>query len=73
VTAPFAPPPSRAVIAVLIAMAAVAIVIPFGRRTDWLGWVAFLVLVAANGVLWGLLLRGFARNVRDWWRGRGDG
>ncbi|HEV7279247.1 MAG TPA: hypothetical protein VGN57_03460 [Pirellulaceae bacterium] len=55
-TAPFAPPPSRAIIAVAAALLAVAIVLPFARRDDWTGGVAFVTLVAANAVIGGLMV-----------------
>jgi hypothetical protein len=55
-TAPFAPPPSRAILAVVATMLAVAVAIPFARRDDWTGWVAFVTFVAANAVMWGLLV-----------------
>jgi hypothetical protein len=51
---------------------AVAIVVPFARRDDWLGWAAFAVIVAANVALWGLLPRGLIRVVRKWWLGRSE-
>ena len=60
-TAPFAPPPSRAILAVVATMLAVAIAAPFARRDDWMGWIAFVTLVAANAVLWGLLVWGLIR------------
>ena len=64
-TAPFAPPPSRNVIVVLVALFAAMAVVPFGRRDDWLGWIAFATLVAANIVLWGLLIWGMIRRWRE--------
>jgi hypothetical protein len=65
VTAPFAPPPSRTIIAFLVALFAAMAAVPFARREDWLGWVAFATLVAANLVMWGLFLRGVWRNWRE--------
>jgi hypothetical protein len=65
VTAPFAPPPSRSVVAVLAAMLAMMAVLPFARRDDWLGWIAFATIAAANVVLWGLLARGLIRRWRE--------
>jgi hypothetical protein len=65
VTAPFAPPPSRSVIAVLAAMLAVMAVIPFARREDWLGWIAFGTVIAANVLLWGLLAWGVVRRWNE--------
>ena len=64
-TAPFAPPPSRPLIAVVVAMLAVAVAMPFARRDDWSGWAAFVTLIAANAVLWGLLIRGLIRRWRE--------
>lgn len=69
-TAPLAPSPSPAVWTVVGFMVAVAIVIPFARRDDWLGWLAFLVVFAANVVIWGLLLWAFVRAALEWHRGR---
>lgn len=60
-TAPFAPPPSRPVLFVLFAMGVMAIAMPFGRREDWLGWVAFLAIAACAVGIWGLLILGFTR------------
>lgn len=68
-TAPFAPPPSRAVKIVLALMASVAIVAPFARRDDGLGWIAFLVITTATIILWGMLFWGFGRALITWWRG----
>jgi hypothetical protein len=64
-TAPFAPPPSRSILAVLASMLAVVVALPFARRDDWTGWVAFLTLVAANVILWGLLGWGLIRRWRE--------
>lgn len=68
-TAPFAPPPSRAFWIVIGLMVCVAAVAPFARRDDWLGWVALVVIAAANVVLWGMLMWGFGRAI--WRRMRG--
>lgn len=52
-------------LAVLLSMVAVMIVVPFGRRDDWLGWLAMTTLIGANVVLWGLLVWGVVRSWRD--------
>lgn len=62
-TAPFAPPPPRPVIVVLILLGLFVIALPFGRREDWLGWVAFLVIAAVAVTLWGILLWGVVRKI----------
>jgi hypothetical protein len=41
-TAPLAPQPTRITWAVVFGLIAVVIAIPFGRREDWVGWLAFL-------------------------------
>jgi hypothetical protein len=64
-TAPFAPPPPRAVWIVLGLMVCVAAVLPFARRNDWIGWSAFVVIAAANAALCGMLLWGIVRAVRE--------
>lgn len=64
-TAPFAPPPGWPMFALLAASAAVAIAIPFGRRDDWTGWLALLTISAAAIVIWGMLIWGFVRALRE--------
>lgn len=58
--------------AILIATVAVAIAMPFGRREDWIGWLAFLVMAASAVGLWAILIWGFTQRIIDWWRGRSD-
>ena len=58
--------------AVLIAMVAVAVAMPFGRREDWIGWLAFLVIAASAIGLWALLIWGFTQEIIEWWRRRSD-
>ena len=64
-TAPFAPPPSKPVLAVVGAMIVVSIALPFGRRNDWIGTVALVASAAATVVVWGLLIWGLVRNWRE--------
>ncbi len=71
-TAPFAPPPSRSVVIIVVGLVAVAVAIPFGRRDDWAGWVAFLTVAAVAVGCWGLLMRGAMRAILQWWRGGPD-
>jgi hypothetical protein len=67
-SAPFAPPPHPVVWFVVTGIILVAIAMPFGRRDDWLGWVAFvLVWVVALG-LWTLLIGGALRTFIEWYR-----
>lgn len=69
-TAPLAPPPSRLGLSVIMALTCVAAAIPFGRREDWLGWLAFLVVAAAAAWVWGVLLWGLWRSARACIRNR---
>jgi len=71
-TAPFAPPPSRAFVLVTFGLAAVAIAMPFVRRNDWIGWIAFLTFVVVAIGLWMILIWGFARAAIEWWRNRSE-
>lgn len=71
-TAPFAPPPSRPVLFVLVAMGVTAVAAPFGRREDWLGWVAFLAIAACAVGIWALLIWGFARTFLESRRKRSE-
>jgi hypothetical protein len=40
-TAPFAPPPSRTTLIILIGLVAAALAAPFARRENAMGWFAF--------------------------------
>jgi hypothetical protein len=71
-TAPFAPPPPRPGVMILFGMAAVAAAIPFARRNDWVGWIAFLSVAAVAAGIWGLLAWGVVRAILQWRRGRPD-
>ena len=72
-TSPFAPPPTRRMIAVLVAMLLLFVAMPFGRRDDWLGWAAFAAFIAANALLWGVLILRAGEALLDWWRNRNGG
>lgn len=72
-TAPFAPPPSRPMLAVLAATLLLVVAMPFGRREDWLGWAAFAAFIAANVLLWGVLTVRAAGAALDWRRDRHGG
>lgn len=67
-TAPLTPQPSWPAAVILICGVAVAIAMPFGRRTDFVGWAAFLTIAAAAIGLWGLLIYGFCRAFAQWLR-----
>lgn len=69
-TPPFTKPLPWEVKAILLAMLAVAAVMPFGRRDDWMGWSALFIVAAAAVVIWGLLIRGAACRAIQWWRDR---
>jgi hypothetical protein len=49
---------------------AVVSAIPFVERNDWLGWVAFLVVVTAVVGILGIQLLYVARMITDWRSGR---
>ena len=72
-TAPFAPPPSRPIVAVTLGMVAVAVAMPFARRDDAIGWIAAAVVLGAAVGIWSLLLWGLGRATLQWWRDRRDG
>jgi hypothetical protein len=46
------------------------IALPFGRRDDWIGWIAFSVVAGITIGIWALLIRGMALNKIRWWRDR---
>jgi len=67
-TPPRTRPITPGLLFVMIGMLATAIAMPFVRREDWIGWIAFgIVAVFAIG-LWALLIRGFIRELRARWR-----
>lgn len=68
-TAPFAPPPSRLQVAVLLGMLVFAIAAPFAKRPGWIGGVALAVITLLGMGLWGILLWGFGTAIRRWWQG----
>lgn len=61
-TAPFAPPVPWEVEAITLGMVAVMVSLPFARRDDWVGLIAFSTLIVVLVGLWGLLIRGWWRN-----------
>lgn len=71
-TAPFATPPSRSMVAFALGGVLVAAVMPFVRREDVLGWIALAVLTSAAIGIWALLLWGAGRGLLRWWRNRRD-
>ena len=64
-TAPFAPPPPREVRWVLGGMALLAVVMPFGRRDDWLGRLSLTVVAGLAVGLWGLMIAAAVRRFRE--------
>ena len=64
-TAPFAPPPPREVYWVLGGMAVFTLVMPLGRREDWLGRVALLIVCGLAAGLWGLMIVAAVRRFRE--------
>ena len=61
-TAPFAPPPPWEVKAIVLGSLAVAVAMPFARRNDWVGWIAFTTLAAAAVGIVLLFIRGVWHN-----------
>lgn len=58
--------------AILIAMVAVAVAMPFGRREDWIGLLAFLIVWTSAIGLWALVIGRFLQKILEWWRHRSD-
>jgi hypothetical protein len=71
-TAPFAPPPSQLQVIFTVGLIAFAIAMPFVRREDGIGWIAFLASAAFAVGLWVMLLWGMARAILRWWHGERD-
>lgn len=69
-TPPLTRPITWEIKAIYLGLLAFAIVIPFGRRHDWLGRVAFTIIFLLCTGLWALLIWGMIMNVRQWWRSR---
>lgn len=46
----------------------VCIAIPFGRRNDWVGTAAMIVLVVAAVMLWSWMIMGFVGKIREQWQ-----
>ncbi len=65
-TAPFSSHPPPLVWLIAIGTISMAIAIPFGRRDDWLGWLAFLWMASFAIALSAILIFGIARNVVAW-------
>ena len=61
-TAPFAPPLPWEVKAIVLGSLAVAVAMPFARRNDWVGWIAFTTLAAAAVGIVLLFIRAVWRN-----------
>lgn len=72
-TPPLTQPVTWEVKVVSLAMLATAAAMPFGRRDDWTGWTALLIMGAAAVAIWGLLIRGMAYRAGQWWRDRAEG
>ena len=71
-TAPMTRPVTWEMVLVLVSMVVVAIALPFARREDWTGRVAFLAIAVSVLGVWGLLIRGLTRAFLTWWRNRSD-
>lgn len=71
-TAPLAPPPTRIFWIIHAVLACFALALPFARRPDWLGHLAFGVIAICAIVLWTLLLWGIGRQVLEHFRSRRD-
>jgi len=65
---PLGQSPSPAVWVAVAMLVCVVAVIPFGRRDDWLGWVAFLVAAVTLAFFWIMILRTMILAAIDWWR-----
>jgi hypothetical protein len=49
---------------------AVAVVAPYARRDDGVGWFAFSIFVAGALAIWTVCARGIVLNAIRWWRSR---
>jgi hypothetical protein len=67
-TVPFLHQPMPLARFLSIGLLVVAIAMPFGRRNDLLGWVAFLWIAFFALALWVILIIGVARSVLAWYR-----
>jgi hypothetical protein len=45
-----------------------AVAIPFGRRNDWLGWIALLLIAFFAICIWAMLIIGITKSVLAWYR-----
>ena len=69
-SAPFAPPPPGEVKAIVLGILAIVVSVPFAKRDDWVGWIAFSTLAASAVSIWVLFIRGVWHNTIRWWRRR---
>jgi hypothetical protein len=53
---------------IVLAIIAVALAMPFGRRDDWLGWVALFTIWGSALFLWATLIVAFVRRIIEWYR-----
>jgi hypothetical protein len=56
----------------LVGVLVLVIAIPFGRREDWIGWLALFAVLACAMGMWALLIRGIVFHTPQWWRRRGE-
>ena len=54
----------------LVSLTCIVVLAPFMDRNDWMGWVAFFVVMAAVGWIVGSQLFYLAYVLREWWAGR---
>lgn len=64
-TAPFAPPPTRRQLLIWFILCAFAIAMPFVRREDWMGTIAFAIVTGCAIGVWAILIYGFVRITID--------
>jgi hypothetical protein len=69
-TAPFAPPPTRLQLAIGIGLLLFGLAMPFGRRDDAIGWIAFSYICGFATFLWALLTRRMSIRLIEWYRNR---
>jgi hypothetical protein len=67
-TPPQTRPLTPALLFVIVGSLAMAVAMPYVRREDWIGWIAFGTIVVFAIGLWVLLIRGFVRELRARWR-----
>ena len=63
-TPPLTRPITPGLIFVMLILPLMALAMPFARREDWIGWVAFLTICLGAVGLWVLLIFGWISNLR---------